>query len=90
MKNTGKLMKNAGYVCDAVDMGASVVNIFRGKESIGHGAKKFVKKGVSFAVRKGVGRIVAGSILGTGLAPAVIGFVAVSAVELAIDKVWKN
>lgn len=82
MENAKKLVKNVGYVCDVVDVGSSVVNICRGKESVSQGLKKVVKKGV--------GKIVAGSILGTGAAPAIIGFVAVTAVEFAIDKVWKN
>lgn len=90
MENAKKLVKNVGYVCDVVDVGSSVVNICRGKESVSQGLKKVVKKGVSFGVRKGVGKIVAGSILGTGAAPAIIGLVAVTAVEFAIDKVWKN
>lgn len=91
MKNINKLMKNAGYIFEVIDIGKSVVNIYRGKESMNQGAKKIVKKGAGFAVKKGVGRVIAGSVLGTtGLAPVVIGFVAVSAVEFAIDRAWKN
>lgn len=90
MKMPKNMMNHAGKVVDIVDLGITAVNLCRGKESAGNAAKKIVKKGTGFAVKRGVGALIGGTALGAGAAPVVIGFLAVSAAEFAIDCVWKN
>lgn len=90
MKMPKNMMNHAGKVIDVVDLGITAVNVYRGKESAGSAAKKIVKKGTGVAVRRGVGALIGGTVLGTGAVPVVIGFLAVSVAEFAIDCIWKN